>query len=143
MGNRIHMVAGAISMFIIATSMTARAGDLCITQAGNTIFAGRKFSLPGNDKCKPITGFNLSDVCSGVACTSADGTFVRVHYTCSEDQIVILKSFYYGFPLPLPSSNTGNATYSAVDNGTPEGFSFPAGTYQLAPCTKPLSTVPN
>ena len=31
------------------------------------------------------------------------GTFVRVHYTCSEDQIAVLKSFSYTFPVPLPS----------------------------------------
>jgi hypothetical protein len=141
------LVAAALTLavavtFVIAATATSLAADLCITQGGTTVFAGRKFSLPGKDKCKPITGFNQFAICSGVACTVADGTFVRVHYTCSDDQAVLFQSFYYGFPLPLPSSNAGNATYSAIDNGTPGGFSSPPGTYQLAPCATPLLSVP-
>jgi len=142
MRDQIRIVAVAVSI-LVASSTAARAGNVCITEGANMVLAGRKFTLPGKDKCKAITGFNLFDLCSGVACTSADGTLVRVHYTCSEDQIIVLKSFYYGFPLPLPSSNVGNATYSAVDNGTPVGTSFPPGTFQLGPCAKPFLAVPN
>ncbi len=126
----------------VAMSQAALAADLCITVGSTVVFAGRKFSLPGKDKCKPITGFNHGDLCSGVACTAKDGTQVRVHYTCSEDQIIVLKSFYYAFPLPLPSSNAGLATYAAVDNGTVQGSSSPPGTYRLAECEKPFLTFP-
>jgi hypothetical protein len=127
--------------FIVAAGSAAHAADLCITLGANTVLSGRKFSLPGKDKCKPLTGFSQFTVCSGVACTAADGTFVRVHYTCAEDGVVLFQSFSYTFPLPLPSSNTGIATYSNIDNGTPHGFSFPAGTYQLALCSKPYASV--
>ena len=141
MHNRVWRIAVAISIILI-TSTAALAGDLCITLGSNIVFAGRKFTLPGKDKCKPITGFNHGDLCSGVACTAKDGTLVRVHYTCSEDQIIVLKSFYYNFPLPLPSSNAGLATYAAIDNGSVQGSSSPPGTYQLAECVKPFLTFP-
>ena len=141
MQNRARIVAIAAAM-VVASSHAALAADLCITAGSNVLFAGRKFTLPGKDKCKPITGFNSEDLCSGVACTAKDGSEVRVHYTCSEDQIVVLKSFYFAFPLPLPSSNAGLATYAAIDNGTVQGSSSPAGTYQLATCEKPLLVFP-
>ena len=138
---RSRFVALAVGI-AVAMPVAAFAGDLCITFGSNVVFAGRKFTLPGKDKCKPITGFNHGDLCAGVACTAKDGTVVRVHYTCSEDQIIVLKSFYYNFPLPLPSSNAGLATFSSIDNGTVQGSSSPAGTYQLAQCAKPLLTFP-
>jgi hypothetical protein len=141
MHNRARIVVVAAAM-VVMTSQAALAGDLCITSGSNVLFAGRKFTLPGKDKCKPITGFNHDDLCSGVACTAKDGSEVRVHYTCSEDQIIVLKSFYYAFPLPLPSSNAGLATYAAIDNGTVQGSSSPPGTYQLAACEKPLLIFP-
>lgn len=141
MHHRARIVAVTAAL-VVATSHAALAGDLCITIGSNVLFAGRKFTLPGKDKCKPITGFNNDDLCSGVACTAKDGSEVRVHYTCSEDQIIVLKSFYYAFPLPLPSSNAGLATYAAVDNGTVQGSSSPPGTYQLAECEKPLLSFP-
>ena len=141
MHHRAHIFAVGAAL-VVVMSQAAFAADLCITAGSNVVFAGRKFSLPGKDKCKPITGFNHDDLCSGVACTAKDGTEVRVHYTCSEDQIIVLKSFYYAFPLPLPSSNAGLATYAAVDNGTVQGSSSPPGTYQLGECKKPLLTVP-
>ena len=136
----IRTIAVAVSFVVVAAS-ASRAGDLCISSGGNLVLAGRKFALPGKDKCKPIAGINNFTVCSGVACTAADGTFVRVHYTCAEEGIIVLQSFSYTFSLPLPSSNIGVATFSTIDNGTPGGFSFPAGTYQLAPCTKPYLPV--
>ncbi len=141
MKNPIRIIAVAVSV-VIVTSAVSLAADLCITQGASTIFAGRHFILPGKDKCKPIAGFNQFAVCSGVACTVPDGTRVNVHYTCSDIQLVLFQSFYYSFPLPIPSSNSGNATYSAIDNGTPGGFSYPAGTYQLAACAKPFLSVP-
>src|SRR5947207_327070 len=111
-----HRFVIAFTLILVAaTSTAARADNLCITQGSNVLFAGRPFSLPGKDKCKPIIGINSFDVCAGAACRSADGTFVRVHYTCSEDQIAVLKSFSYTFPVPLPSGNTGLATFSSVD----------------------------
>jgi hypothetical protein len=104
-------------------------------------FAGRKFTLPGKDKCKPVATFNADDVCSGVACTAADGNSVRIHLTCSEDQVAVIKSYYFHFPLPLPSS-ADSATYSYVDNGTPGGVILVASTYQLGACAKPYLPVP-
>jgi hypothetical protein len=141
MNYRVRMVAVAVSI-VVAASTAALAGDLCITAGSSVIFAGRKFSLPKKDKCKTITGFNHDALCSGVVCASADGTVARVHYTCSDDAIILFQSFYYGFPLPLPSSNVGNATYTEITNGTPGGFSYPPGTYQLAPCAKPFLSAP-
>jgi hypothetical protein len=126
---------------IVMTSSAALAANLCITQGANIFLAGRKFTLPGKNTCKPVGGFNSSNVCSGVACTAADGGSVRIHLTCSEDQVAAMKSFYFRFPLPLPST-AGSATYSYVDNGSPGGVILPAATYQLAPCAKPYSSVP-
>lgn len=140
MPTSIRTIAAALS-FVVVAAMSSPAADLCITSGPNTVLAGRKFSLPGKDKCKPITGFSQFTVCSGVACTAADGTFVRVHYTCAEDGVIVFQSFSYTFALPLPSSNIGIATYSNIDNGVPHGFSFPAGTYQLVLCTKPYLSV--
>jgi hypothetical protein len=136
----IRSIAAAVS-FVVVAATSSPAADLCITSGGNPVLVGRKFSLPGKDKCKPITGFSQFTVCSGVACTAADGTFVRVHYTCAEDGVIVFQSFSYTFALPVPSSNVGVATYSNIDNGVPHGFSFPAGTYQLALCTKPYLSV--
>src|SRR6266849_6410267 len=72
MRDRVRIVAIAVSI-VVATSTAALAGNLCITQGANIVLAGRKFTLPGKDKCKAIAGFNLSDLCSGVACTPQTG----------------------------------------------------------------------
>jgi hypothetical protein len=141
MSTLVRIVAVAVCILAIAPP-AASAADLCISAGGALALAGRKFSLPGKNKCKPLTGFDNDTLCSGVACTAADGTRVDVYFTCADRTINLFRSFFYAFPLPLPSSNVGNVTYAELVNGTPAAGSAPPGSFELGPCVKPYLPVP-
>ena len=88
----------------------ARAADFCITVSptDTTRYVGKNFKIPGPGKCKSWNGvylpsFAAVSVSTGTACTSSDGTNLRINLVTSRATI----AFNDYIVLPLPDLTNG------------------------------------
>src|SRR5215471_10026666 len=100
----------AVAAVLGLLASTARAADFCITvtPTDTTKYVGKNFSVPGAGKCKTWNGvylpsFAAVSVSTGTACTSSDGTTLRINLVTSRDTI----AFNNYIVLPLPGLTNG------------------------------------
>jgi hypothetical protein len=115
----------AIACAVGITAAPAWAGDLCMESSvfGPTLVA-KNFGIPGKNKCKPIHGFLDDSMVAGTACTTSDGTILRVHFTIhlANSNDAALGACNFG----LPSLN-GNCRLKLLSSSnTIQSFADPA-----------------
>ena len=102
------LVACFASLCLLAG--TARAADFCITvvPTDSTKYVAKNFRIPGPGKCRSWNGvylpsFAAVSVPTGTACTSSDGTVLRINLVSSRATV----AFNDYFVLPLPDLTNG------------------------------------
>ncbi len=110
------MVATLLALTVLGGS--ARAADFCIQvqPMDSTRYVGKNFRVPGPGKCKAWHGVYLPSfapvsVSTGTACTSSDGSTLRINLVTSRETV----AFNDYIVLPLPSL-TGGTIDEVVEN---------------------------
>jgi hypothetical protein len=90
---------------------SARAADFCIQVQPNdsTRYVGKSFRVPGPGKCRPWNGVYLPSfasvsVSTGTACTSSDGSTLRINLVSSRETVAF--NDYIVLPLPALTGGT-------------------------------------
>lgn len=107
--SRLHTIT-CLATLLGMLGGAARAADFCITVSptDTTRYVGKNFKIPGPGKCKPWNGvylptFAAVSVSTGTACTSSDGTNLRINLVTARATI----AFNDYIVLPLPDLTNG------------------------------------
>jgi hypothetical protein len=99
-----------LALSLLGSAVVARAGDFCIlvSPPDTTKYVGKGFSVPGKGKCKSWNGMYLPSfaavsISTGTACTSSDGTMLRINLVTSRVGV----AFNDYIQLPLPDLTNG------------------------------------
>jgi len=108
---RLSVASSVAALGLLGTIAAPALADVCFNAAGLEI-VGHAFVRPGRGACRPFTGTDAFDrVASGTACTTTDGTMLRVGYTMHRNN----SAYESGqINIPLPSMTGGNTSYMNV-----------------------------
>lgn len=141
-----HRIArtSVLSVFVLVLGAgPAVAKDLCLNLpavTGLVVYGFQEFTVPAKNKCKPVQGATTVQgfVLSGSACTSADGTMLRLGFTAHANSAATV-TFDAGCNIPLPSLAGGTCQGTSFAPGATQEVGTFSGLASVAFCT---ATVP-
>lgn len=117
-----------VTVLLVTTVAPAWGRDICFTLpglAGSLNFVAKGLRVPGQNRCKPVTGFSEVEgwLLSGTACTKADGSAVRLA-VAGHGLLAATNPFQIACTIPLPGMTGGtcNGSFLALSAVTDEAI---------------------